>query len=141
MATLQEIVTAFDAFVESADGLGLGCIKGYPDFRNPNLNPPLAAIFYSGSNSQAAQARRRVGQSTKVISLTLGVYATHEVELFEVAQQLQALRAQPISLTAGSGGAAQQVQVIWGDDVRPAPDPDDVKELRHYIECPVFLIY
>lgn len=139
MATLQEIVTAFDAFVESDDGLGLGCIKGYPDFRNPNLNPPLAAIFYSGSNSQAAQARRRVGQSTKVISLTLGVYATHEVGLFEVAQQLQALRAQPVILTAGSD--AQQVQVIWGDDVRPAPDPDDVKELRHYIECPVLLIY
>jgi len=139
MATLQEIVAAFDAFIESADGLGLGCIKGYPDFRNPNLNPPLAAIFYSGSNSQAAQARRRVGQSSKVVAITLGVYATNEVQLFEVAQQLQALREQVINLSAGSD--AQQVRVVLADDVRPAPDPDDVKELRHYIECPALLVY
>ena len=139
MATLQEIVAAFDAFIESADGLGLGCIKGSPDFRNPNLNPPLAAIFYSGSNSQAAQARRRVGQSSKVVAITLGVYATNEVQLFEVAQQLQALREQVINLSAGSD--AQQVRVVLADDVRPAPDPDDVKELRHYIECPALLVY
>lgn len=140
MATLQEIVEAFDAFVESGSGLGLGCIKGYPDFRNPNLNPPLAAIFYSGSNSQAAQVRRRrVGQSTKIVALTLGVYATHEVQLFEVAQQLQALRERVITLTAGSDNLPVEVALL--DDVRPAPDPDDPKELRHYIECPVLLAY
>ena len=139
MATLQEIVAAFDGFIEGSSGLGLGCIKGWPDFRNPNLKPPLAALFYSGSASQGQVRRRRVGQSTKIISLTLGIYATNEVQLFEVAQKLQTLREQVISLSAGDD--ALPVEVVFADDTRPTPEPDDVKELRHYVECPILLAW
>lgn len=138
MATLREMIDAFIEAMEGAGGLGLGCIKGYPDFRNPNLNPPLAAVFYAGSRSQG-EARRRIGQSTKTVALTVGVYCTNEVQLFEQAQRLAALRAGRLVVTAGTDHLP--VEVTFGDDERLAPAPDDPAELRHSLECPVLLSY
>jgi len=138
MATLREIVDSLDNFIESASGLNISCIKGYPNFRNPQLNPPLAALFYQGS-SQAAQVRRRIGASTKPVGLTLGIYATDEINLLGLVDLLHDIRERQIILTAGSD--SQKVEVRLGDDERAVPEADDPDELRYFVTCPVVLSY
>ena len=137
MTTFREIVDALDAFVESADGLGLTCIKGYPDFRQLNLQPPVTALFYAGSQSQVEGVRKRVGASMTAVVVTLGIYAANEAQLFELAFRLQTIRERRPKLTAGS----TKVQIYVGDDERTPPDEDAPKEERHFITCPVVLAY
>jgi hypothetical protein len=139
MATLREIIDALDTFIESAEGLGLTCIKGYPDFARANLQPPIAALFYGGSSeqAQAAGVRKRVGASTTAVIVSLGVYAANEVQLFELAFKLQAIRQRRPVLNVGSG--SQEVKVYLGDDERTPPDEEATKEERHLVTCPVVL--
>lgn len=141
MATLRQIVDALDNFVESASGLQITCIKGYPDFRQLNLDPPIAALFYGGS--AAGQAiPGAIGRGQKSLVLTLGVYGSDEVNLFSLMEKLGTMRKiRPLKLTAGSGGSAQEVRAFVGDDERVPPDVEDPKELRHFVQCPVVLVY
>lgn len=140
MATLQQVIEAFDSYVEGSSGLGITCIKGFPDFRQPEISAPIAAIFYSGSQGGEALPKR-IGASSTAVSLTLAIYARHEVELFELAEKLHGMRTARIALTAGSGGSARTVRVLIGEDERLAPAEDDPKELRHYVSCGVVLGY
>lgn len=141
MATLRQMIEALDTYLETAGALGITCIRGFPDFRQPNLTPPIAALFYAGSSAARPEtARGRVGSSSPAVTLTLGVYATDEVNLFELAEKLQAIRkARPV-LSAGSGSAAGQYRLVLGDDERTPPDAEDPRELRHFITAPVSLV-
>lgn len=140
MATLRQIVDAFDEYIEGGDGLGIVCIKGFPDFRQLNLQPPIAALFYAGSSAgQSDQVRKRIGASTSATVVTLGIYASNEIELFELMLRLQAIRARKPVLAAGS--PAQQVRVYVGDDERVEPDEDSPKEERHWVRAAVVLAY
>jgi len=138
MATLREIVDALGAYIETDDGLSVTCVKGYPDFRQLNLSPPMAALFYGGSAS-AGEVPGAVGRSRKALALSLAVYASNEVNLFALMQKLHELRARRVTLTAGDD--SQPVQLYVGQDERQIPDPDDPKELRHWVICPVVLAY
>jgi hypothetical protein len=135
---LREIVDALDTFIESAGGLNINCIKGFPDFERDNLRPPIAALFYGGSDQATAEAvRKRVGASSEQVVINLGVYAAHEVQLFDLAQRLQAMRRKrPLALTATTG---EKIKAYVGPDERPTPDDDTVKEERHYITAPIVL--
>lgn len=135
---LREIVDALDTFIESSQGLNIGCIKGFPDFERDNLQPPIAALFYGGSDQATGDAvRKRVGASAEAIVINLGVYAAHEVQLFDLAQKLQAMRrARPITLTASTG---EKIKAYVGADERPTPDEDTPKEERHYFTAPIVL--
>lgn len=141
MATLRQIIEALDTYLETAGALGITCVKGFPDFRQPNLVPPVAALFYAGSSAARPEtARGRVGSSSPAVTLTLGVYATDEVNLLELAEKLQAIRkARPV-ISAGTGSAAQKLHLVIGDDERTPPDAEDPKELRHFITVPVSLV-
>lgn len=141
MATLQQRVDALDNYIESSAGLEINCIKGYPDFAQPALTTPLAALFYGGSQARSEGVRRRIGAGSRAMVLTLGVYASNEIELFSLAQKLQTIRDNRPVLTAGSGGEAEQIKIYAGDDERLPPDADDPKELRHYITCPVVVAH
>lgn len=141
MATLQQKIDALDTYLESASGLEINCIKGYPDFRQPGITTPLAALFYGGSQARADGVRKRIGASPAALVLTLGVYASNEVNLFSLAEKLQTLREARPELTAGSGGSAEKIKIYLGDDERQPPDAEDVKEIRHFISCPVVLAY
>jgi len=141
VATLRQVIEALDSYIETADGLGITCIKGYPDFARPDVTPPVAALFYSGSQGQGEPARKRVGASATAVSVTLGVYASNEVELFELAEKLQHLRAARPQVVAGSGGSAQKVRLYALDDERVPPDEEAPKEARHVITCPVVISY
>lgn len=137
-ATLRQIVDALDTYIEGADGLGINCIKGFPDFQRDNLKPPVAALFYAGSQAgQSDQVRKRVGASVSAVVVTLGVYASNEVELFEQAMRLQAMRTRKIILTV----SGQQIRVYIGDDERVEPDQESPKEERHWVRCAVVLAY
>lgn len=141
MATLRQIVEALDTYLETAAGLGITCVKGYPDFRQPNLAPPVAALFYGGSSAARPEAARgRVGSSSPAVTLTLGVYASDEVNLLELAEKVQAIRKAKPVLSAGTGSAAGQYRLILGDDERTPPDAEDPKELRHFITVPAALV-
>lgn len=135
---LREIIDALDTFIESADGLNINCVKGFPDFERDNIQPPQAAIFYGGSGQGGDQVRGRVGAATRAVVVTLGIYAAHEVGLFELAQKLQAIRKDRPVLTATTG---EKVRVHVGDDERPTPDEESTKEERHYITCPIVLAF
>lgn len=138
MATLRQIVDAFDEYIESSDGLGISCLKGFPDFRQLNLQPPVVALFYAGSSvGQADQVRKRLGASASAVVVTLGVYASNEIQLFELMMRLQAMRLRKPQLLAGG----QPVRVYVGDDERIEPDEDTSKEERHWVRCPVVLSY
>lgn len=140
MATLRQIIQAFSDYVESAPGLGLTCIKGYPDFARLNLQPPVSAVFYGGSAVPGADtARKRVGASATAVNLVLGIYAANEVNLFELAAKLQTMREGRVVLTAGTDNL--KIKVYVGADERQPPDADAVKEERHVITCPVVLVY
>lgn len=140
MATLREMVDALDTFIESGDGLGIVCIKGFPDFRQLNLTPPLAALFYAGSQEgEAGNVRRRVGASASAIVLTLGVYASNEVELFELMLLLQAVRKSKPVLSAGATN--QKIKIYIGDDERVEPDTESPKEERHWVRASVVVAY
>lgn len=140
MATFRQMVDAFDTYIESGDGLGIVCIKGFPDFRQLNLTPPLAAIFYAGSQAgQAGEIRKRIGASVSAVVLTLGVYAANEVELFELAMMLQAIRSAKPVLSAGLDN--QKIRVYVGDDERVEPEEDSPKEERHWVRASVVLAY
>lgn len=135
---MREIVGALGTYIESANGLNITCIRGFPDFQRDNIQPPIAALFYGGSDQATGDtARKRVGASAEAIVINLGVYALHEVQLFELAQRLQAMRRKrPITLTASTG---EKIKAYVGPDERPAPDEDTVKEERHYITAPIVL--
>lgn len=137
---LREIVDAFDNFIESADGLAITCIKGFPDFEHGNIQPPIAALFYGGSDQPTAdQVRKRVGAAVNGTVVNLGIYAANEVQLFELAQRLQTMRrTRPLELTATTG---EKIRVYIGADERPTPDDETVKEARHFITAPVVLAY
>lgn len=138
MATLRQIITAFSDYVEGATGLGISCIKGYPDFARQNLQPPVSAIFYGGSaGGSGEQVRKRVGASTTVVTLILGVYAENEVRLFELAAKLQVMREARAVLNA----SGQMVRVYLGSDERTPPDEEAPKEERHVVTCSVVLAY
>jgi len=137
MATLVQIINELDDFIESAEGLALACIKGFPDFKNPNLSIPVSAIYYTGS-SEAGESPRRVGDSRKFIVINLAVYAANEVDLIGHAQNLQALRRSRVELATGDG---TELKVIFGEDERLEPAADDPKELRHVIECQLVISY
>jgi len=139
MATLREMITALDTFVESSSGLNINCIKGYPDFRRDNISTPLSALFYGGSSVGDNTTVSRIGASKTSVVVTLGVYASNEVELFELAALLQALRKTPVSLTAGTD--SQLVRVYFGDDEREPPDDEAPKELRHVLTCGLVMNY
>lgn len=140
MATpaLKDVIDALDTYIESANGLEITCIKGYPDFRQPDLSPPIAALFYGGSaEADSGLVRKRVGAALQQVVLTLGVYANNEVGLFSLAAKLQAMRRKRITLTVDS----QTIHVYIGDDEREPPDEDAPKELRHLITCPVVVAF
>lgn len=140
MATLQQKIEALDTFIESGSGLGINCVKGYPDFEQPTITTPLAALFYGGSQGRA-EVRKRIGASPAALVVTLGIYASNEANLFYLAEKLQTMReARPV-LTAGSGDTAEKIKIYVGDDERQPPDAEDVKEVRHFITCPVVLAY
>lgn len=140
MATIREMVDALDTFIESGDGLGVVCIKGFPDFRQLNLQPPLAALFYAGSREgQASDVRRRIGVSASTVVLTLGVYASNEAELFELMMALQQVRKNKPVLSAGVTN--QKVRIYVGDDERIEPDEESPKEERHWVRAAVVLAY
>jgi len=139
MATLKQVIDAFDNYVEGATGLGINCIKGFPDFRQPTLATPLAALFYGGSGSGSDAVRKRIGASAQAVVVTLGIYASDEVNLFSLAEKLQDMRRRsPIILTAGS---SDQVLAYIGEDQRNTPDAEAPKELRHFTNCSVVLVY
>lgn len=134
---LREIIDALDTYIESASGLEITCIKGYPDFGRPDITPPIAALFYAGSaTGDSATVRRRVGAGTQQVVVTLGVYAAHEVQLFELAAKLQTIRKDRPIVTASTG---EKVKIYVGDDERNPPDEAAPKEERHLITCPLVL--
>ncbi len=140
MATLREILDALDTFLESSSGLNITCLKGYPDFRRGNITTPICAIFYGGSaRADAGQIRQRVGASMTQTVITLGVYASNEINLFNLAESLQGLRDARPQLTAGSD--SQPVRVYVGDDEREPPDEEAPKEMRHVIIAPLVLAF
>lgn len=141
MATLLEVIQATIDFLESSNGLGIRCIKGEPDFRRPKLSPPVSAVLYAGSSEtgQAVATARRIGSGLNAIAIALQIYATDEINLFELAEILGGLRRRKnIKLTAG---ADNDIRLAFGGDERIPADPDDQKELRHAIACPVVISY
>jgi hypothetical protein len=134
---LREIIDALDSFIESSQGLNISCIKGFPDFERDNLRPPVAALFYGGSDQATADTiRKRVGASTVATVVNLGLYAAHEVQLFELAERLQSIRASRPQLTASTG---EKIRLYAGADERTPPDEEAIKEERHAITCPIVL--
>lgn len=140
MATpvLQDVIDALDTYIEGSSGLEISCIKGYPDFRQPSIAPPVAALFYGGSaEADSGTVRKRVGGASQQVALTLGIYANNEIGLFGLAAKLQAMRRSRFTLTVNS----QTVHVYIGDDEREAPDEDAPKELRHFVTCAIVLAF
>lgn len=135
---LREIVDALDNYIETPSGLNITCIKGFPDFQRGNIQPPIAALFYGGSDQATSDAvRKRVGASAEAIVVNLGIYATDEVNLLTLAQKLQTMRRKrPITLTASTG---EKIKAYVGPDERPTPDEDTPKEERHYFTAPIVL--
>jgi hypothetical protein len=136
MATIQEIIEALDTYLEGVNGLGITFVRGYPDFRRPDISPPIGAIFYAGSREITT---RRVGAALKSLAVTVAVYAGDESALFGYAGSLADLRKEKIILSAGSG--SDQVWLEVDQDERQPPEPDDPKELRHMLTCEMILIY
>lgn len=134
---LREIIDALDTYIESAGGLEITCIKGYPDFGRPDITTPIAALFYAGSaDGDSAVVRRRVGAAGQQVVMTLGVYAAHEVQLLELAAKLQTMRQGRPVVTASTG---EKAKIYVGDDERNPPDEAAPKEERHLITCPLVL--
>lgn len=137
MATIVEMVEALDTYIESASGLNIDCIKGYPDFLRPEITTPISALFYAGSG-EAIEIRKRVGASSKVVALTLAIYATDEINLLTLVQSLHAMRnIKPINLTADG----DNIKLYFGEDERTPPDDGDVKEIRHLVMCTAVMVY
>jgi hypothetical protein len=136
--TLRQVIEALDTYIESVNGLGITCIKGYPDFRQPTITTPLAALFYAGSNANTEAVRKRLGGSVEAVPMTLGVYASDEVNLFSLAEKLQSMRRRsPLALAIGS----DQAQVYVGADERTPPDDEAPKEARHITTATLILAY
>lgn len=137
MATVQEIVEAVDTYLELSTSLDITCIKGYPDFRQPAIAPPIAALYYGGSVGSGEDVHKRVGAASNAMVLTLGIYASNEIELFSLAEKLNTVRQARPQLAA----ATEFVRLLVGDDERTPPAEDDPKELRHFIECNLVVTY
>jgi len=135
---LQDVIDALDTYIESASGLEITCIKGYPDFRQPSISPPVAALFYAGSaEAESGTVAKRIGGARQQVVVTLGIYANNEVGLFSLAAKLQAMRRRRVTLTVDS----QKIYVYIGDDERDPPDEDAPKELRHLVTCPIVVAF
>lgn len=139
MSKTREAYETVIAFIKSVDGFNVSdCRRGYPDFGRSNLQTPVMALYYAGSDNEAVIAAlpRRIGKSQTVVDFTLGIYEANEVGLLDKVDRLRELRIKRHVLTTTGGDT---VVLAFGEDVREPPDPDAPKELRHLVEVPVQL--